>query len=271
MTLIDHDLHVHTYLSDCCGDKANHRPAKILAVAEDMGLCTLGFADHVWANPDIEPSGWYRPQDESQVLRLREDLASVSTGVRVLVGCEADMTAPGKFGITPEFAETLDFVLLACSHFHMRGFVEQPASDTPRDVAAHTMKFFVSAVESGLATAIPHPFMPGGYQSRFDDVVAAISGPEFLDAFGRAAEKGVAIEITTSFLPPEPEHPEQSAAWSIETPMRFLELAKRAGCRFTFATDAHNLAALEGLRKLDLFVDALGLTEENVLPLARGG
>ena len=60
--MIDHDMHIHTYLSSCCGDKENQRPAKIIALAAEMGLKTIGFADHIWENPNIEPSDWYRPQ-----------------------------------------------------------------------------------------------------------------------------------------------------------------------------------------------------------------
>jgi len=121
---ISHDLHIHTYLSSCCSDKDHHRPGPILALAEEMGLRTLGFADHLWMNPAVTPSSWYRPQDHTQVARLRADLAAVSTPLRVLVGCEADMISPGKFSITPAFAESLDFVLLAASHFHMTGLVD---------------------------------------------------------------------------------------------------------------------------------------------------
>jgi len=98
---IDHDLHIHTYLSSCCGDKENCTPAKILARAEETGLRTIGFADHMWANPDVTPNDWYAAQGEEQIARLRADLAEVSTDVRVLVGCETETAATGKFGITP--------------------------------------------------------------------------------------------------------------------------------------------------------------------------
>lgn len=95
----DQDLHLHTYLSACCHDKERQIPAAILALADDMGVDTIGFADHLWANPSIPPSEWYRPQDESQISKLRADLTAVSTGVRFLVGCEADMISPGAFGL----------------------------------------------------------------------------------------------------------------------------------------------------------------------------
>ena len=268
MLEIDHDLHVHTYLSACCGDPDNQRPAKILARAEELGLRTIGFADHLWVNPDLEPSNWYRPQDESQIARLRADLAVVSTSTRVLVGCESETIAPGKFGITREMAEQLDFVLLPCNHLHMLGFVEQPASGRPRDVAEHLLRLFRSAVESGLATAIPHPFTAPGFMDRFDALVASVSDAEFLDVCGLAAERGVALEITRGFVPPAPGPDRPS--WSLETPLRFLGLARQAGCKFTFGSDAHCFADVGSVADIRPIVDALDLTRDDVAPVARG-
>ncbi len=268
MLEIDHDLHVHTYLSACCSDPDNQRPAKILARAEELGLKTIGFADHLWVNPDLEPSNWYRPQDESQIARLRADLAAVSTSTRVLVGCESETIAPGKFGITREMAEQLDFVLLPCNHLHMLDFVEQPASDRPRDVAEHLLRLFRSAVESGLATAIPHPFTAPGFMDRFDALVASVSEAEFLDVCGLAAERGVALEITRGFVPPAPGPDRPS--WSLETPLRFLRLARQAGCTFTFGSDAHCFADVGSVADIRLIVDALDLTRDDVAAVARG-
>ncbi len=168
---LNHDLHIHTYLSACCSAKDRHKPAAILSLAEEMGVETIGFSDHIWMNPHVQPSDWYRPQDESHIDRLRQDLQGLNSNVRMLVGCEADMIAPGKFSITPEFAEKLDHVLLACSHFHMTDFVEQPVSKTPQELARHMLKFFNSAVQSGLATAIPHPLFPIGYLEMYDAAI----------------------------------------------------------------------------------------------------
>ncbi|TFH15104.1 MAG: hypothetical protein E4H02_08560 [Lentisphaerales bacterium] len=257
---LNHDLHVHTYLSACCGEKRRQTPSAAISLAEQMGVQTIGFADHVWANPDISPSDWYRPQDESQISRLRADLATVSTGIRVLVGCEAETIAPGQFGITLQFAETLDFVLLACSHFHMKDLVAQPESNTPRALAEHMLKFFRSGVSSGLATSIAHPLLPCGRLDEFDAAVDSISDAEFTDAFGLAYDHGVAIEITTGFLPADSQRP-----FSIETPVRFLSLAKRAGCKFTLATDAHSPEAQRRLPELARLTDAVGVTAEDML------
>ena len=254
----DHDLHVHTYLSACCEDKERHRPPGILALAGKMGVRTIGFADHLWMNPNLPASNWYRPQDKTQISRLRADLADVSTTVRVLVGCEAETVAPGKFSVTAEFARTLDFVLLACSHFHINGVVAQPESRAPRDVARHMLAFFRSAVSSGLATSIPHPFVPFGYLESFDEAVGLISDAEFADAFGLARDRGVAIEITTCFIPPGP------AQFALETPVRLLSLARQAGCKFTFGTDAHDPERQKRLPELAAIAQAAGVTEEDV-------
>jgi len=260
----EHDLHLHTYLSACCHDKARHRPHNILPRAKDLGLRTIGFADHVWVNPELAASEWYRPQGAGQIDKLRGDLAAIKSPLRVLVGCEAETIAPGKFGITPVFAESVDCVLLACSHFHMENVVEQPASRTPRAVAEHMLRFFRSAVKSGVADIIPHPFFPCGYVELYDAAIAATSDAEFLDAFGLAKERGVAVEITAVFLPPSqggfPDRPE----WSLETPMRVLELARRAGCRFSFGSDAHELDGMNRLPRLRHFLDKLSLAPEDL-------
>ena len=253
-----HDLHVHTYLSACCRDRENMTPAKILAEAAARGGQLVGFSDHIWMNKDVPASGWYRPQDATQIRRLRNDLAALEehTSVRVSVGCEADMRAPGEFSITPEFAACLDHVLLSCSHFHMKDFVEQPADTTPRAVAEHLVRFFISGVESGLATSIAHPFLPVGDTERLDAILGSLSDAELTDALGVAAERRVALEITVGFLP----KPAPQPSFSLETPLRLLTLAREAGCRFTFGTDAHDMDALGSLSRLQPLVDRLGLT-----------
>jgi len=258
---IAHDLHVHTYLSSCCRDKERMTVANILSAAAARGLRTVGFSDHIWTNASVPPSAWYRPQDATQIRRLRNDLAALSPStVRVSVGCEADMRAPGQFSITPDFAACLDHVLLSCSHFHMKGFVEQPADTSPRAVAEHLVAFFVSGVRSGLATSIAHPFLPIGDTARLDAILGSLSDAELTDALGVAAENRVALEITINFLPkPGPE-----PTFSLETPVRLLTLAKAAGCRFTFGTDAHDLQTLDRLPELQPLVARLGLAEADL-------
>jgi histidinol phosphatase-like PHP family hydrolase len=264
MISIDHDLHIHTYLSACCHDKGNQRPANIVAVAQTLGLKTIGFADHVWSNRQIEPSSWYRPQDERQIERLRHDLRSVSSPVRILVGCEADTVAPGRFSVTREFATTVDYVGLSCSHLHLKDLVQQPADNTPEAVGCLLMDLFTSGIDSGVATLIVHPFFPFGFEAVFDRAIASLTDAQFLDAFGLAADRHVALEITISFIPPQPATP-----WSIDTPIRVLTLAKQAGCRFTLGSDAHELVRMRGILGLEPLLRQLDLAPTDFAPIVR--
>ncbi|MDP2991012.1 MAG: PHP domain-containing protein [Kiritimatiellota bacterium] len=266
----DHDLHVHTCLSACCSDKARHTPRNILRRAEELGLNSIGFADHIWVNAELAPSAWYRNQGAGQIEKLRQDLGTTGYSGRVLVGCEAETIAPGRFGITPDFADSIDFVLLACSHFHMAGFVEQPSARTPRAVADQLIRFFRSAVQCGLADIIAHPLLPYGYLDLYDAAIATISDEELLDVLGMAKEHGVALEITAAFLPPSKGGFPRKLEWHMDTPIRILTLARQAGCRFTFGSDAHELDDMNRLPRLQLFVNAVGLTPQD-LWIGRGG
>ncbi len=83
-----------------------------------------------------------------------------------------------------------------------------------------------------------------GYDDLYHSAAASISDDEFTDAFALAAERGVGIEITLGFLPRgEDGYGEIDA--SIETPLRYLNLAKQAGCKFTLGSDAHSLKKIQ--------------------------
>lgn len=259
MTIIKHDIHIHSFLSACCPDKDNQVPEKIIKKAEQIGLETIGFADHCWANPALRPSSWYEPQNERQIIRLKNALASIETDLRVMVGIEAETVAPGQFGVTPEFAESLDYVLLSCSHFHMKDFVQGPTDNQPKTVAEYLVTFFKSAINSGIPTSIAHPFLPFGFTEIFDDTIKSISDSTFTELFSQAKENGIGIEITLSYFP------HGSGNWSLETPLRFLSLAKDAGCKFTFGSDAHTLDRLDRISELSYFTENLDLSQENIL------
>jgi histidinol phosphatase-like PHP family hydrolase len=265
-TKINHDLHIHTYLSACCAAKEEQQAGNIIKRAEEMGLTAIGLSDHIWVNPAIEPTGWYKPQNETHIAKIRQDLAELPPSpVKVSVGCEAETIAPGKFGLTPEFAATLDHVLLSCSHFHMKGFVEQPADDSPASVGRNLLKFFRSGVTSGLPTSIAHPFVPFGFWAQFAGAIASISDDEFIEAFGLAATHKVAIEITMAFLPATPTPEKPNPLWTLDTPVRLLALARQAGCRFTFGTDAHDAAGQKHLPALSELIKLAGITDANIL------
>ncbi|MGA2503176.1 MAG: hypothetical protein ABSG01_03700 [Anaerolineales bacterium] len=247
-------------------------------MAEEMGIYTIGFSDHLWQNPDITPSDWYRPQDEQRIVQLRHELSLAPSNLRVLVGCEADTISPGQFSITRDFAQSLDFTLLSCNHFHLKDLVQQPPSHNPKEIAAHMMSFFLSGVRSGIATVIAHPFVPYGYINQFDAIMSELSDTELFDAFCEARELGVGIEITAAYLPSRllsrviEENPSlENSVPSTETPIRLLSLAKQAGCKFSFGSDAHGPADQKELPQIIDLVKSVDVSRDDLVPLVLMG
>ena len=68
MLKIDHDFHVHTFLSSCCSDE-RQLPVNIIPVVKKLGIEKIGFTDHLWANPEYTPHEFYLPQTEKQISR----------------------------------------------------------------------------------------------------------------------------------------------------------------------------------------------------------
>lgn len=261
---ITSDLHIHTTLSACCGDP-EQKAENIIPLLAGKGFKLLAFTDHLWNNPSIPPSPWYSPQDGSKILGFLKEIHSSSFPVKILAGCEADMRAPGEFGITPELREKFDLVAMASDHFHMKGFVEQPEFPTPEKLAPHMLKFFRSAAASGLADTLVHPMMPLSYEDIYDRTVELISDQEFLDAFGIAADNRVGIEINASILYGN----RMKAKYNPDSYVRVLSLARDAGCKFTFGSDSHSHAAFEMYHMIEDMTEKLGLTEEHLHPLLR--
>ena len=45
---IDHDLHIHSFISPCAGHDPRQTPAAILAYGVTAGLCLVCVTDHIW-------------------------------------------------------------------------------------------------------------------------------------------------------------------------------------------------------------------------------
>ncbi len=262
---VNHDLHVHSFLSSCANDPSA-TAENILRVAGAAGLRTIGFADHMWDRAVPGASSWYRPQDYEHIARIRTQIPADTGGVRVFVGCETEYCGNGKIGITRETADKLDFVLVPISHFHMTGFTVPETLTESRDVADLMLKRFHEVLDLGLATGIAHPFLPLGFKERVDEIVGLISDRAFQDCFGRAAEMGVSVEITVGFFPGLRGGGDDG--WHDETFLRVLEIARDAGCLFHFASDSHSLADAGRARELEVYAARLGLTEDRLLRLS---
>jgi histidinol phosphatase-like PHP family hydrolase len=257
-------MHIHTDISSCCRSP-KQTLENVVKNCLANGIKKIGLADHVWNSDTAPPSKWYKPMDGSGNLRLHETVHSRKWDLEILVGCEADTQAPGVFGITWKLKEKLDYVVLSASHFHMKEFVAQPTDTSPRGIAEHMLEFFISTVSSGLPDAIVHPLFPFGYDSSYEAAIASLSDAELTDAFGIAAENNVGIEINPCSLP----NPARGRIFELETPLRVFSLARTAGCKFTFGSDAHAPEEFKNLQRLQFFADELNLTKEDLHPVAK--
>ena len=258
------DLHIHTSASACCHDE--RQTFEVIAeFLKNKGLKKIGFSDHVWISDKYGASEFYKKQSGEAHLKLKALVRSRDWGIEILVGCEADMIAPGKFGMTEDFKRQMDYIVLASDHFHMKSFVEQPADVSPEILGRHMLKFFISAAESGIGNILAHPFFPYGFTDIYDAALLAISDAELFDACSIASSKNTAIEINPCYFPNE----NKNRFFSIETPLRFLSIAKEAGCKFTFGSDAHSIEDFSLLERLQYFADILKLQETDIHTLAK--
>lgn len=264
---INHDLHVHTFLSSCSKDKQAVPPA-IIERAQTQNLEIIGFADHLWDATVDGASSWYASQDTAHLLQIKEQIPTDPHGIKILVGCETEYRGNGRIGISRATAEQLDFVLVPFTHFHMGAYMATPEEVATADaIAKTTVRRFQEVLTLGLATGLAHPFMLCGYKERSDDILGRISDAAFADCFGQAAQQGVSIEIHPGYFPslrgPICE------GYHDETFLRILSIAKQCGCRFHFASDTHTLDGIGSVHQLAPYLAELGITNEDILPSLR--
>jgi histidinol phosphatase-like PHP family hydrolase len=254
--LIRADFHVHTTYSDCADPAAT--PEAMVQAAQEAGLEAIGITDHIAA-----PINFDRPW------RVRQELPAEVGGLRVYVGCEAEMHAPDRATISRELAEGLDFTVFAASHLHNIG-PEVLYGLKPREMAAFMIELMRGAIETGYADIIAHPFHAPLSPYPFAEVVGAVDRDELGRTAGMAARSGVAFECNPRFLVEAPEQ----AEW-------LFTVLLGGGCKLSIASDAHHpddvgcrgpgYATEEELREIGISEECLWRIEERATGTLREG
>ncbi len=249
------DYHVHTYHSPCWHGEPGVGPLEELACAAEMGLEVVGFSDHFVQRPELAYPE-FKPGGPEIIAALRVELAANHTGVRTLVGCEADLATLDRLNIDPGYARELDYVMVAASHFHIAG-VSQPPSREPRVVAEHYLAFMRRALSFELAAIIAHPFYASGDRlGPPDTYLDQMTDDELREVAELARRNRTAMEISR----------DQMARPRYREPMRrFIRICREEGVRFTLGSDAHSLARLRGAGDGAAGVASLGLRPEDFL------
>lgn len=264
--VIDHDLHIHSYLSSCSGD-ATQTPARILQYAQDNRLSTVCLTDHFWDETVAGASNWYAPQNTAHI---RQALPLPQTDkVRFLFGCETDMDKFFRIGISRRMLDELDFIIIPTTHLHMRGFtLEETDTSLERRAVLYVQRLqkVLSADlpfhKVGIAHLTCSLMAPGEWEQHLT-VLDMIPDTVFADLFDKAAAKGVGIELNFS--------PARYTEEQLPRVLRPYEIAKTCGCRFYLGSDVHKSAELDGIKaRFEAIVDALDLTEDDKWALPIG-
>jgi len=213
--LIRADWHIHTHLSDCGTPEAT--PEAIIRVAKEAGLEAIGLTDHVILREHRRRPAMVRAQVEKE-----------TNGLRVYVGCEADMQSPTRATIDEEFAAGLDYVIMSASHLYVSG-VERPRDLSPRSMAALILELTTGAIESGLADIVAHPFGVPESPFTFDEIVSEVDEEALLRRGEEAARAGVAFECNPRYLRRSPG----AAGW-------LFSCLLETGVKLAVSSDAHH-------------------------------
>ncbi|MBQ3080371.1 MAG: PHP domain-containing protein [Clostridia bacterium] len=262
------DLHVHTHLSICAEPFAT--PEAYIEKALEIGLTSLGIADHLWDSAvplDDHPwKGFYGEQNYAHTALSREEFAKIDTkGIRILFGAEGEYDPVNHgIGLTEEVCQKLDFLLIPNSHTHM--MMPKDYYEPKQKHADFMLKAYFDIINcplSGYITSIAHPFAavackpyPSG------DLYPLISYNQYKEAFDAAKEKSIAFEINTSGLLKYTKDEIKSLPR-----LDVFRIAKECGCKFTFGSDAHQPESLESIRCADLLREILKLTDEDILTI----
>lgn len=250
-----HDFHVHTHYSVCARDKENARPLRMLQRAQSLGIQTVGFTDHFAQHPPYATPKW--KDCGSEIINgLRQEIEDISTPVRVLIGCEADLIDPQTLSMDREYARGLDYVVLSASHFHLPG-IQQPESLDVAAVARHYTDALRAALAFDFVSIIAHPFKtPFNALGSMDGYMAKISDETLYEIADKARRARVAMEIN-AHLGRDQEY--------LRTIKRFIRICLEVGVRMTYGSDAHHLKDLGPYPGIEQAMKSLELVPEHFL------
>lgn len=138
-----HDIHIHNYLSTCCGDN-RATVESYIEVAKSLGLSVMGFANHTWDEsvPMPRANGFYQRQSMAFQMQIKSQIPERVEGLKILIGAETEYCGMyDVLGMGREAALQLDFLLIPHSHVHFRNFV-MPATEDVTNARAALIALF---------------------------------------------------------------------------------------------------------------------------------
>ena len=233
------DLHTHTHLCK----HASGPPEAFLAAALARGESWFGVSDHCpW--PDGYDS--MSRMDCSEFPRYREIVRNLQrraegTPLKVLYGIEMDYV-PDRMDSVKRNLEQEDFDYIIGSIHYVKDFAfdnpdligewQKPGmAEQVWNVYLDEMKEFVTSCDFQI---LGHPDLPKKFGYRPVESESFLK--RFSEIFDAAASKGIVIELNTAGL--------HVPAGEIYPSKTLLKLAKRAGLKLSYGSDAHSPEAV---------------------------
>ena len=259
----DHDLHIHSYISPCLGHDMRWTGEAILTYGIISGFRLLCVVDHIWDRKVKSPCHTWL--DHGLDLAKGREILPLpqSAECRVLHGMEVDIDHMGNIGVSREEAGSFDFLVLAPSHIHMKGFTidDKRVGDSAEEHKRYYTERIFRLLEADL------PFKKCGL-AHFTTSLVCPKDPvrvfelftdrEYEEIFRRTAKRGMGVELNfcEEWMRYTPAEREQL--------LRPYRIAKDAGCRFYFGSDCHSPEEGAGKKEfLENIIDILELREEN--------
>ncbi len=256
--IIDHDYHIHTYLSICSNDPTQNKE-RILQYAQKHGLKQIILTDHYWDKAVYAGArdDFYEIQDHEYIRKALP--LPQAEGIEFLFGCETDMDKENRLGIPKEKFDDFAFIIVPTTHLHMH------AADVENFSPEYRARLWVERLECVLnadlpfhKVGIPHltcRLINHDSKEAWKKTMDAISSKDMRRLFTKAATLGVGIEINADdvgYIGDEVEY------------FRMYEIAKECGCKFYLGSDAHHPEKFDlDITLFQRAIDYLGLEESD--------
>ncbi len=272
---VDHDIHLHSFLSACSVDPEQTAEA-ILKYGEENGYRYLCMTDHGWSEHIPCKMGFYEsPHKKIANLPYRKSKDGRDDGfylqktshVREILplpqgettkfyfGVETDMDEDGTLGMGGEDFSIFDFVIVPTTHLHMFPFRSVGASTEAYVTRMnHLLEMDLPFDKIGIAHLACSLIAPNGL---WHEVLDGVTDAQYIDMFQKVARCGAGVEINADDFDFSKKTPEE-----VHSVLRVFRFAKECGCRFYLGSDAHHPGELRPARAIfENAVRELALTE----------
>ena len=236
-----HDVHIHNYLSTCCGDNQATVDNYIKA-AKDIGLKLMGFANHTWDEsvPLPAASSFYKRQSMAFEMQIKSQIPENVPDLKILVGAETEYCGMyDVLGMGKDAAMQLDFLLIPHTHVHMRDFV-MPATDDVKNARANLAEIFekIDGITperaASLSRKLPENELEPFMKEKNVDYIKFVS--DFMVQSFRTLMENETLKLYSDLIPVSVAHPFQPVgSYSLRPDMLRLIDDNTFGDLFTMA------------------------------------